>query len=36
MTNPLKAGVDLKIEDFNRVGRRVPLLSNLSPHGQSV
>ena len=28
------AGVDLKIDDFNRVGRRVPLLSNLSPHGK--
>jgi hypothetical protein len=25
--------VPLKIEDFNRVGSRVPLLGNLSPHG---
>ena len=29
-----EAEVDLDIEDFNRVGRRVPLLSNLSPHGR--
>ena len=28
------AGVDLRIEDFNRVGRAVPLLANLSPHGK--
>ena len=28
------AGVPLAIEDFNRVGRKVPLLSNLSPHGK--
>jgi len=29
-----EAGVDLKISDFNRVGKKVPLLGNLSPHGR--
>jgi len=29
-----EAGVDLKIQDFNRVGKKVPLLGNLSPHGK--
>ena len=29
-----EAEVDLKIEDFNTIGSRVPLLSNLSPHGK--
>jgi len=29
-----EAGVGLKISDFNRVGKKVPLLGNLSPHGR--
>jgi len=29
-----EGGVDLKISDFNRVGKKVPLLGNLSPHGK--
>eukprot|EP01012_Entosiphon_sulcatum_P037729 TRINITY_DN4857_c0_g1_i1.p1 TRINITY_DN4857_c0_g1~~TRINITY_DN4857_c0_g1_i1.p1 ORF type:complete len:600 (-),score=89.25 TRINITY_DN4857_c0_g1_i1:15-1718(-) len=28
-----EAGADLSVEDFNRIGARVPLLANLSPHG---
>ena len=29
-----EAGVDeLTIDDFNRIGSKVPLLANLSPHG---
>ena len=29
-----EAGVPLAIDDFNRVGGRVPLLAALSPHGR--
>jgi len=29
-----EAEVNLTIEDFNRVGENIPLLSNLSPHGK--
>ncbi len=26
--------MNLKIEDFNRIGDRVPLIANLKPHGK--
>ena len=29
-----RAEVKLSIEDFNRIGSKVPLLSNLKPHGK--
>lgn len=29
-----EAGVNLRIQDFNRVGAKVPLLASLSPHGR--
>ncbi len=29
-----EAGVDLDIEDFNRIGKKVPLIGNFSPGGQ--
>jgi len=28
-----EAEVDLQIEDFNTIGAKIPLLSNMSPHG---
>ncbi|MCX7996408.1 MAG: dihydroxy-acid dehydratase [Patescibacteria group bacterium] len=31
-----EAGVDLKIDDFNRIGAKVPLLGNLKPFGKYV
>ena len=29
-----RADVELSIEDFNRIGDRVPLIANLKPHGK--
>jgi len=29
-----EADVDLTIEDFNRIGAKVPLIANLTPHGK--
>jgi len=29
-----EAEVDLEIEEFNRIGARVPLIGNLKPHGK--
>ena len=29
-----RAGVDLKIEEFNAIGERTPLIANLTPHGK--
>ena len=31
---PYRANVDLSIDDFNRIGDRIPLLANLKPHGK--
>jgi dihydroxy-acid dehydratase len=28
-----EAEVELSIDDFDRIGKRVPLIANLSPHG---
>ena len=30
----LETGVPLDMQDFNTIGGRVPLLSNMSPHGK--
>ena len=32
--NICRADVELDIEDFNRIGEKVPLVANLRPHGQ--
>lgn len=33
---PHRAEVNLRVEEFNTIGDRVPLLANLKPHGRLV